>query len=207
MIHVFHGFLGSPVDFQFLQGPEVILHDLSELDLNNFMPSPEDTLIGYSMGGRVAMELASRVEYKLKRLVLINAHPGLENEVEKLARKTWEKMIEDRMESGDFISYWNSLPVFTHDLPLGEKNDEELKRAQSVFRTFRLSDQKNYLPELDQHKEKILWLIGDRDDKYREMAENRLRPLGIPFLLLPGGHRLFQRPEVLKRALIEKGIL
>lgn len=56
MIHVFHGFLGSPEDFQFLNGEDVQVHDLYSM---NQYPEIglDDTLIGYSLGGRIALEI------------------------------------------------------------------------------------------------------------------------------------------------------
>lgn len=207
MIHVFHGFLGSTIDFNFLKSPELVLHDLYDLDLDNLTVSPEDTIIGYSMGGRIALELALRINFNLKHLVLINAHPGLESSPEKVARRTWERMIEDKMDSEGFISYWNSLPVFAHDLPLPEKTPDELQKAKIIFRRFRLSDQKNFLPELAPYKEKVLWIIGDQDEKYRALADTHLHPQGIRFRMMEGGHRLFQHPEKLRETLKAEGIL
>jgi esterase/lipase len=68
MIHVFHGFLGSPGDFEFLENENVRLHDL-------YQSIPEthadDTLIGYSMGGRLAMELAKKNGFKNYNLKLV----------------------------------------------------------------------------------------------------------------------------------------
>ena len=75
MIHAFHGFLGSPSDLSFLKSENnlVHFHDLYEEDLSAIHIGPEDTLIGYSMGGRIAMEVAVRHAFNLKKLVIIRS--------------------------------------------------------------------------------------------------------------------------------------
>jgi 2-succinyl-6-hydroxy-2,4-cyclohexadiene-1-carboxylate synthase len=207
VIHVFHGFLGSPEDFSFLPSRD----DIKLYDLLDFKspPSlnPEDTLIGYSMGGRIALEMASRSNFNIKKLVLISSHPGLEDEDEKLARINWEDEVLLRLKSQgseDFEEYWNKLSIFTHDKPIRIRN---LYSFASVFDQFRLSEQKNFLPYLSQHREKILWIIGEKDEKYRKLAQEKLLPIGISVRFIDGGHRLFQNSESLLKVLNEEGIL
>lgn len=209
MIHVFHGFLGSPEDFQFLKNENVLLHDLYELtDFPDVQP--EDTVIGYSMGGRVALDLAKSINYRLKKLVLINAHPGLSSEEEKLGRARWERtLLQDlkSMKKEAFLDYWNGLPIFFHDAPLKEITTERFEKSHQLFERFLLSKQADHLPEIVAHKEKILWIVGLFDEKYMDIASELLLPYEIKVKGIPGGHRLFQLPTELLKVLNDEGVL
>lgn len=208
MIHAFHGFLGSPSDLAFL-GTEARLHTLHEVNVASLAQDlgPEDILIGYSMGGRIALELAAATDFKIKQLVLINAHPGLATAEEKRARQKWEDEILKRLQQGpeEFFNYWNALPIFAADGPL--RPIEDMAGAAKLFDRFRLSRQENFLPFIQHHRHKVLVLIGEQDEKYRQMALERLLPAGIRYRLLKGGHRLFQRPAEVLSVLKEEKVL
>ncbi len=207
MIHVFHGFLGSPQDFSFL-GPGITFHDLyaktDTLSLN-----PEDTLIGYSMGGRIALELAGAAGFNLQRLVLISAHPGPSTEEERLQRRSFEESVLEKLEGldrSDFLLWWNALPIFEHDAPISP-SEEVFRRSADLFRRHRLSEQKNYLAELELHREKVLYVVGLQDEKYLDLVSEVLLPRELTVKGIPGGHRLFQHPVALGDLLREEGIL
>ncbi len=207
MIHVFHGFLGSPQDFSFL-GPSVKLHDLyAGSEISGI--GPQDTLIGYSMGGRIALELAHAVNFKLKRLVLVNAHPGLSTDEERLQRQGFEESVLQKLEGLDrkeFLLWWNALPVFEHDAPI-TPDEEIFRRSPELFRRHRLSEQKNYLDDLELHRERVLYIVGHQDEKYMDLVSDVLLPREVTVKGIPGGHRLFQHPDALQEVLREEGIL
>lgn len=209
MIHVFHGFLGSPEDFKFLKQDNVILHDLYSPDFNPEIKSG-DTLIGYSMGGRIAMELANKVNWDINKLVLMNSHPGLEFDDEKNSRKEWEDSVLTKLQSespAEFFEYWNELPIFEFDSPLAPISEERYLASQKLFDQFRLSKQTNFLPSLEDHKDKVLYLVGLFDNKYFTLAEEVIAPYGIQVTPVSGGHRLFQEPQQVKSILTNEGIL
>lgn len=208
MIHVFHGFLGSPEDFSFLQGPEVKLHNLYDFKV---LPKidPNDVLIGYSMGGRIALEIAHSVNFNLKKIVLMNAHPGLQSDEERIYRKEFEEKVLNSLSTSskeEFISWWNELPLFHFDKPI-RPSDEIFQHSFDLFQMHRLSDQKDYLPFIIQHKEKFLIILGLFDEKYMDLGSEFFVPNGIRVKGIPGGHRLFQYPNELKRILNDEGIL
>lgn len=186
VIRVFHGFLGSPSDFDFLKGPDVVLHDL-------YQEIPEthsdDTLIGYSMGGRLAMELAKKNGFQ--KLILINSHPGLQDDKEREVRSQWEEEVLERLtDPVSFLSWWNGLPLFHADRPLTKVP----AGSDSLFKKMALSRQENFLPFLTENKSRVHWIIGSRDPKYSGLAE-KLKDFDVH--PVPGGHRLFQQPELL----------
>lgn len=199
MIHLFHGFLGSPSDLAFIKSQSNICryHDLYSEDFSTLMIGPEDILIGYSMGGRVAMEVALRNHFQLKKLVVMNSHPGLPLE-ETRGRSLWEDSVIERLKTlskEDFLHYWNSLELFSADQPLTELSEDTFQRSQGLFEKYRLSQQKCFLPELGKNHDKVLWLAGTRDTKYAELARRLIAPLNIRCVFIEGGHRLYQHPK------------
>lgn len=208
MIHVFHGFLGSPEDFSFLKRNDVVIHDLYSMkDYPEI--GPDDTLIGYSLGGRIALEIAFKMNYQLKKVVLINAHPGIADEEEKLHRSQFETTIVNELktkERSDFMEFWNALPIFFHDAPI-EITEDRFKKSAELFDRYRLSKQINFLPDMIQNKEKILYIVGLFDEKYMDLVSEVLIPEEVLVKGIPGGHRLFQQEVALKQILIDEGIL
>lgn len=209
MIHVFHGFLGSPDDFKFLAGPDVTLHDVYAMEEFPII-SPDDTIIGYSLGGRIALDIADKNNYKLKKIVMINSHPGLTTEKERLFRKDFEVIILQKLKQtslSDFMSYWNKLPIFLFDKPVSLESPERYRKSAEIFDRFRLSNQKDHLPMIMKNKDKVLWIIGSLDEKYMDMAREKLIPNEIPLKFIEGGHRLFQYPQELFTILKDESIL
>ncbi len=208
MIHVFHGFLGSPDDFSFLKREGVLIHDLYSMDQFPQI-NCDDTLIGYSLGGRIALEIASEKKFKFNKLILLNSHPGLTDLEEKIHRAEFETQIINQLKSmpcGDFIEYWNSLPIFFHDRPI-HITQERYNKSADLFDRYRLSNQKYYLPEMILHKNKILYLVGLFDEKYMDLANEVLIPAEISVKGIPGGHRLFQQSDFLMQVLKSEGVL
>ena len=209
MIHVFHGFLGSPEDFNFLKGPQVILHDVYQMEKFPEIKS-SDTLIGYSLGGRIALDIAERNNFNLKKIVLINAHPGLTTEKEKLNRKNFEVTILQELKRQtlpEFMSYWNNLGIFLFDEPIKLTDEARYRKSAEIFDHYRLSNQKDHLPGILENKNKVLWIIGSLDEKYMDIAREKLVPNNIPVKFIEGGHRLFQRPAELVKILKDESIL
>ncbi len=186
MIRIFHGFLGSPRDFDFLNGVGVTLHDLyQETPVTN----ASDILIGYSMGGRLAMELARKNDFK--KLILINAHPGLVDDKEREVRSAWEEEVLERLTDPEsFLTWWNALPLFKNDRPLTTVPD----KSADLFKKMILSRQENFLPFLTENKNKVHWILGDKDPKY-SLLKAQLGEFDVH--MVPAGHRLFQHPEIL----------
>lgn len=195
MIHLFHGFLGKPQDLLFFnEFGETKSYDMMTFDDESFTCSPEDILVGYSMGGRVALKIAHRLGYKLKKVIILSANPHTLNEEEKKARIQLENNIEDKMLTlsvNDFLTYWNGLSLFKDDLPLSDLTEKELRSWASTFTKYRLSHQDDYLRDIKTHPDKVAWIVGVLDQKYLTIAENS----GVPFYHIHAGHRLFQHPD------------
>ena len=72
-------------------------------------------LVGYSMGGRVALHVALSRPDRIAALVLIGARAGIDDPVERTERIAADETLADRIESEGiewFADYWADRPLF-----------------------------------------------------------------------------------------------
>jgi 2-succinyl-6-hydroxy-2,4-cyclohexadiene-1-carboxylate synthase len=70
-------------------------------------------LVGYSMGGRLALDMAARRPERVFSLLTIGAHAGLEEEARE-GRRQGDEALARRIENDGleaFVNYWSSLPL------------------------------------------------------------------------------------------------
>ncbi len=186
-----HGFLGSKEDwedmFPFFEKrffciaydlpghgstpySDDILSALKNEIQNTFQTKP--ALIGYSLGGRVALQLQ---EYA-SALVVLSAHPGLECKKEKEQRRKVDERWSEKLLSLPFevfFAKWYEQPIFQtlrQNLPLLQflvkrrmkQNPQDLAR---VLRQMSLANQ----PNITQFLVPALFIYGEEDLKYREL--------------------------------------
>ncbi len=71
-------------------------------------------LVGYSMGGRLALHVAARRPERVASLLTIGAHAGLEEDGRE-GRQRGDEALAERIEHDGieaFVDYWGSLPLF-----------------------------------------------------------------------------------------------
>ena len=71
-------------------------------------------LVGYSMGGRLALHVAARRPDRLLSLLTIGAHAGLEDDA-RHGRRLGDQALAERIEKDGleaFVDYWAGLPLF-----------------------------------------------------------------------------------------------
>ena len=71
-------------------------------------------LVGYSMGGRLALHIAARRPERVLSLMTIGAHAGLEEDAREGRRKGDEALAQRIERDGipAFVDYWGGLPLF-----------------------------------------------------------------------------------------------
>ena len=139
----------------------VVAHSLAdELD--------RGPLVGYSMGGRIALHIALAHPDKVSHLVLISATPGIEDERERAARREADETLIRRLEEigvDAFIAEWMSGPLFRSYTPT--RADLASRRTNTVVG----------LSASLRHQG-----TGTQDDLWRRLTE-----LTMPVLLIVGG--------------------
>jgi 2-succinyl-6-hydroxy-2,4-cyclohexadiene-1-carboxylate synthase len=71
-------------------------------------------LVGYSMGGRLALHVAARRPQRILSLLTIGAHAGLDPDGRE-GRRLGDEALAERIEKNGveaFVNYWGSLPMF-----------------------------------------------------------------------------------------------
>ncbi len=72
-------------------------------------------LLGYSMGGRVALRFALRAPERVAALIVVSASPGITDPAARARRLTADRALADRIERegvAAFVDYWQSLPLW-----------------------------------------------------------------------------------------------
>lgn len=85
---------------------------------------PRAALLGYSMGGRVALGFACAFPERVRALVLVGASAGLEQEAERAARREADDRLADeivRFGVPAFVERWMANPLFASQARLGER--------------------------------------------------------------------------------------
>ena len=160
-------------------------------------PGPR-VLLGYSMGGRLALHALLEKDSPWDAAVIVSAHPGLESEEERAARRAADAEWAARalqMEWSDFLTAWNEQPVFDGEAISMADRRLLSTRKQEVARSFMdwsLGTQEPLWERLSEIKVPVLWAVGGRDEKFRTLGERAVS--GIPgaklAVLETAGHRV-----------------
>ena len=85
------------------------------VDLWDHIGVERSHVVGYSMGGRLALHVAVRLPERTQSLLTIGAHPGLADPADREARRRRDEELAGRIEATGletFVHYWESLPMF-----------------------------------------------------------------------------------------------
>jgi 2-succinyl-6-hydroxy-2,4-cyclohexadiene-1-carboxylate synthase len=169
------------------------LGDLARLAPERF------TLVGYSMGGRIALHAALAFGARIQRLVLIGASPGLADPDERKARRAADERLAGEIEGmgiEQFAERWARTPVLAGQPPevLAAVQADRLRnqpaglaRALRGLGTGALSSLWDRLGSVGMP---VALVVGERDEKFRAIAAQMAD--GLPdadVIVVPGaGH-------------------
>ncbi len=163
----------------------------------------QEVLLGYSMGGRLALHALLDEEAKIwSKAVIVSAHPGLSGGRE--AGPRFERMVQDAQWASralmnpwqDFVRRWNEQQVLTSDSSITLTPREELEnQRQAIVRSFTdwsLGQQENLSKRFGEISCPVLWLTGEKDEKFTNLAEESISelPFGQHETLPESGHRV-----------------
>ncbi|WP_006786815.1 2-succinyl-6-hydroxy-2,4-cyclohexadiene-1-carboxylate synthase [Thiorhodospira sibirica] len=202
-----HGFLGSGADWQpwredlqaqglMVLAPDMPGHgvtpgpfeDCADFDstvaalaqwLEAQHPGPVH-LVGYSMGGRLALALALRYPQQIQSAHILSASPGLEQLDKQLARQVHDDALAERLarDFPGFIMDWYRQPLFASLRRQPEFTTLEKQRRQGdparlarALRHLSLGRQPSLWDALEQHPRPLHICVGDLDRKYHTLGK------------------------------------
>jgi 2-succinyl-6-hydroxy-2,4-cyclohexadiene-1-carboxylate synthase len=194
------------------------LEDLADAlaELLEACGAPVTDVCGYSMGGRAALAFASRHPSRVRRLILISASPGIEEDGDRRGRAESDETLACLLEEKGiraFVDRWESLPLFETERALPqatrlwlrkirlEQDAQGLAAALRAFGTGRMVPLWERLPHLTMP---VLLAAGELDPKYAVLTARMGTAVpGSHVELIPrAGHLLpLEAPESLAAAI------
>jgi 2-succinyl-6-hydroxy-2,4-cyclohexadiene-1-carboxylate synthase len=138
------------------------------------------TLVGYSMGGRIALHAALSFGEVVERLVLIGASPGIADAGERAARAAEDAALADRIEAigvEAFVREWGAQALFD-GMPRGVAElveEDRLRNTASGLAAALRGLGTGVMPPLWDRLVELTMpvelVVGERDEKFRGIAE------------------------------------
>lgn len=187
------------------------LVDTAHLVASDLQPS---TLIGYSLGGRVALHLALQRPDLVQRLVLIGATGGIDDSDERNQRRAADEKLADHLEDigvDAFLDEWLAQPLFATLSP--EQSRREIRRTNSAkglassLRQCGTGTQEPLWGRLHQLSMPVLVIAGTLDKKFTELGHRFVEAIGVnaSFIAIDdAGHSAqLEKPEETATAIID----
>lgn len=208
-LYALHGFLGLSSDWSFLRIPH------HAIDLSKVPPFPStlkewghyfngtiqkdphsyNILLGYSLGGRLALHALLDEPSLWDGGVIVSAHPGLSSDAEKKQRINEDTVWSHHFLNDpwlDLMQRWNHRDVFKESAPL-PRHESDYSRSHLVhaMKEWSLGNQEDLRPALRHLPLPILWMTGERDKKFTTAAHTiQLNGPRSSIKVLAGGHRV-----------------
>lgn len=183
------GFLGLPSDWDVLQTNHLEAVDWQQYPLdslttwgrafNQWIENKDEGpcfLMGYSLGGRLALHALLDSPHLWQGAVLISTHPGLSSEEERVLRLQrdleWgERFAHEEWES--LIKAWNQQKIFSADSFHFQRKESDYSRSTLVkaLTSCSLGTQANLKEGIASLSIPICWITGGDDKLFCKEAE------------------------------------
>lgn len=236
-----HGFTGSPTSFDEVRSrlgrdvtvaaPRLVGHgDPADASVHDFTAEvdriaaslrragPSWYILGYSLGGRIALGLLVRHPTLFAGATLIGAQPGLESDDACASRRADDERLASLLETDGtdaFIAKWEALPLFATQTSLdgavlerqrAERRTHAPRELARSLRTTGLGVMPSYWNSLGAIATPVRLAAGTLDHKFATIAREMARgmPRATVELVESAGHNVvLERPaavvEILKR--------
>ncbi len=172
----------------------------------------KNIFLGYSFGARLGLKLLAKNPELFDKWIFVSCHPGFDaDETElKKARMQSDQIWADQITFenwNEFVGKWFSQEVFKQSIcPERPITNFDLGKLKKALTEESLGLQPDYRQLLMQYKNRILWVVGSRDQKFLSIS-NDLKTKGIiqnP-IVLPAGHRVhMDAPSDLVNILVQQ---
>ncbi len=236
-----HGFLGVPSDWNGvlerltyeIKGSDVTptYHVLDYFNQPNLSPkhsfenvatefinvieskatSSRKILVGYSLGGRLALHIFEKKPELFERLVCVSTNPGFKSSdlEEMMERDSKDQYWSELFLHGDWnevVQKWNHQDVFSDSVNEPERESGNYRRdllAKSLL-NWSLAKQTNKRDLMRRFPKNITVAVGERDKKFLELTRgllNEIPDIGIKIIPQSSHRVLFDNPLELARVI------
>jgi 2-succinyl-6-hydroxy-2,4-cyclohexadiene-1-carboxylate synthase len=159
-------------------------------------------LIGYSMGGRLALYLVLNFPSRFSEVVLESTSPGLKTAEARLTRLKSDLNLAQELELIDFQHFlikWYQQPIFQSlqnptdlDKLIEKRRENNPVELAKSLRNMGTGKQPSLWTQLSQNKIPLLLLVGESDHKFRSINEEMMSLSDITQLrIIPNsGHNI-----------------
>lgn len=183
------------------------------VDLLDELALTKPSLLGYSMGGRLALYLALQFPAQFGALILESASPGLADEAARAERRRRDCQLADNIEANgiaSFVDYWESLPIWASqsERQIQQQRPQRLaNRPRGLANSLRgmgTGAQPDLWLQLPNLKAPVCLIVGERDEKFRRtnLLMARAMPQSILSVIPAAGHNThLENPDAFCHAL------
>ncbi len=160
------------------------------------------TLVGYSLGGRIALYLCTHFPQNFNQAVIISANPGIETGREERLKQ--DLSLLEKISSPDlFFKDWYSKPLFGNLLKhknfpvlLDKRKESDLLKINEYMSSFSVGTQPSLWGKIRDNTLPIFYFCGEKDEKYKEIGLRLSKFPSINFIEFENaGHYLhFEHP-------------
>ena len=156
-------------------------------------------LLGYSMGGRLALHALLEKTHPWQAAVIVAAHPGLESQTERESRRASDAAWASKALTGNwqgFLDAWNAQPVLGNTaMREPQASGRLVMRRREIARSFvdwSLGAQEPLWGRLHEITVPVLWVTGEDDPKFLALAERAVAEIPRATLAIAplSGHRV-----------------
>ncbi|AKP48224.1 MULTISPECIES: 2-succinyl-6-hydroxy-2,4-cyclohexadiene-1-carboxylate synthase [Bacillus] len=146
-------------------------------------------VIGYSMGGRLALTMAVLYPKRVKRLILESSSPGLKTETERSARRKRDHALAEKiLQAGirAFVDEWEKIPLFASQSQLPIEIRKKIREQRLRQHPLGLANsligmgtgaQPSWWSQLDRLDMPVLLITGSLDVKFKKIAQEMKKML------------------------------
>lgn len=221
-----HGFLGRPEDFQLFSdgslwpldyfgssqlGPHVSWQNWADLFWQQKNLPEKINLLGYSLGGRLALNAFAYRPERVEKLILISAGIWplslVEKEIRKQSDLAWAEKIKN-LPWASLLKEWNAQTVFAGSQmePAREEGNYSREKLALAMTNWSPNQMPDYTSILREFSSKVSLVCGELDQKYQQkFRECFARKMCREIYIVPrSGHRvIFDQPQLLFKVVRE----
>ena len=203
----------SPIGDDPMEGIlQTLYHEIEKKKLSKII------LIGYSMGGRIALAFAHKFPTLIEHLIILSANPGIESDLSRNVRMEedlkWIELLEEKG-LNNFLTAWYDQPLFA---PLRGKEklfaevllrrkEQNVSSLKDILLRLSPAKQPSFWKILKNFPFPTLFLFGECDMKYRVIAKS-LSEIGCGItvdLIANSGHAVhLENPKSTYKKIREK---